>query len=218
VAASIPVEQPAPAEEEHASPIEQEDLTPPTPPRKDVPRRASFFSRRSLLTGSAVAAASLVVGTGIGAMSERSVTSPPPNTSHPPTPMPATASGSYRMPLVEDGTGVWHLVGTLDQIGENALRFATDTIIGYVIRSDGDEGEKAGEIIAMSAACTHMGCIVQWQSSDHQFHCPCHNGLFTEYGKPSPNGKLKYLASLPRMKTMIGDKNEVYVLVPKSAT
>ncbi len=232
VVASMPVEQDVPAEEELEHPAEQEHLAasageelehpgeqegpiPPTPVRKNTPRRASFFSRRSLLTGSAVAAASLVVGTGIGAMAERSAATSSTSASHPPA--PTTGPGGYRMPLVEDGRGIWQFVGTLDQIGDDAVRFVTDTIVGYVIRSDGDEGEKAGEIIAMSAACTHMGCTVQWQSADHQFHCPCHDGIFTEYGKASPNGRMKYLAPLPRMETKILNDKDVYVLVPKSA-
>jgi Rieske Fe-S protein len=219
VVASLPVEQEHPGEQATAPlPVEQEDPVPPVLVGKNTPRRANFFSRRSLLTGSAVAAASLVVGTGIGAMAERSAATPSASASHTPTPASTSTPYNDQTPLVEDGTGTWHFVGTLDEIGDNAIRFVTDTIIGYVIRSDGDEGEQKNAIIAMSAACTHMGCLVQWQASDHQFHCPCHDGVFTEYGKPSPSGRMKYLAALPRMKTMIGDNNEVYVLVPKSAT
>jgi Rieske Fe-S protein len=203
-----PVEEPPAAPQE--VPQVQEppaELEVPAPPRKEEPRRKSFVSRRSLLTGSAVAAASLVVGGGIGAVAERSAT-----TSMPPTAKPTP--GNYEdTPLVQDG--IWQRVATLDQIGEDALRFTTDTIVGYLMRSDDDEdGEKKGEIIALSAACTHMGCIVQWDGSDHQFHCPCHGGVFTEYGKPSPTSSFKYLASLPRMTTQVRG-NEVYVLVPK---
>ncbi len=206
-----PAEEPLPVPEEVPQapepPIEPEV---PVPQRPQIPRRKSFFSRRSILTGSAVAAASLVVGGGIGAMAERAATTPP----LPPAATPT--QGNYGgMPLVQNG--VWQLVATLDQIGENALRFSTETIVGYLMRNDGDEeGEKKGEIIALSAACTHMGCIVQWDGSDHQFHCPCHGGVFTEYGKPSPTSAFKYLASLPRMITQVRG-NEVYVLVPKSS-
>lgn len=229
MAAAHPAEIEIPTREEKKQGSEQEGAVSPVPVRaydhehdhkNTPPKRASFFSRRSMLTGSAVAAASLVVGTGIGAMSERAATTPPASTAHttpPPTPNNTSPypTPNPQMPLVEDGAGMWHYVGTLDQIGENAIRFVTDTIVGYVIRSDGDEGEPKG-IVAMSAACTHMGCLVQWQASDHQFHCPCHDGVFTEYGKPSQSGKMKYLAALPRMKTMIGDNNDVYVYAPKS--
>jgi len=213
---TTPVEEPPAVHEEQEHPVEPEVPVPPTPPRKSVPRRASFVSRRSLLTGSAVAAASLVVGGSIGAMVERSATAPTRgNNISANASTPTSPSGNYgATPLVQHGT--WHLVGTLDQIGEDALRFTTDTIVGYVIRSDdNDEGEKKGEIIALSASCTHMGCLIQWQAADRQFHCPCHGGVFTEYGKPSPYSSFKYLASLPRMTTEVRG-NEVYVLVPKN--
>jgi Rieske Fe-S protein len=219
--AAQPAEIEAATREEREQSSEQEGVVPPVPVRKNTPRRASFFSRRSLLTGSAVAAASLVVGTGIGAMAERSATTPPASASHPATTPAPTGISPYspsnpQMPLVPAGAGMWHYVGTLDEIRGNVRPFSTETIVGYVTISDGDEGEQKDEIIAMSAACTHMGCLVQWQESDHQFHCPCHDGVFTEYGKPSQSGKLKYLAPLPRMQTMKGDNGEVYVLVPKS--
>ncbi len=226
VAAQL-AEMEAAAREERERSSEQEGAVPEVPVRtrthKNEPRRASFFSRRSLLTGSAAAAASLVVGTGIGAMSEHAASTPPPAASHATTtPTPTALSSSPyqspnpQMPLVQPGAGMWHFVGTLDEIRGIMKPFVTETIVGYVTLSDGDEGEQKNEIIAMSAACTHMGCIVQWQEADHQFHCPCHDGVFTEYGKPSPSGKMKYLAALPRMQTMLGDNNEVYVYVPKS--
>lgn len=222
--ASQAAEMEAVAREEQEQGSEQEGAVPPVPVQKNTPRRASFFSRRSMLTGGAVAAASLVVGTGIGAVAERSATTPPASASNPattPTPTPPHGPPQYptynpQMPLVPAGTGMWHYVGTLAEIRGNMKPFVTDTIVGYVTLSDGDEGEQKNEIVAMSAACTHMGCIVQWQEADQQFHCPCHDGVFTEYGKPSPSGKMRYLAALPRMQTMLGDNNEVYVYVPKS--
>jgi cytochrome b6-f complex iron-sulfur subunit len=35
---------------------------------------------------------------------------------------------------------------------------------------------------AFSLVCTHLGCIVQWQTDKHEFHCPCHDGRFDEFG------------------------------------
>jgi cytochrome b6-f complex iron-sulfur subunit len=40
-----------------------------------------------------------------------------------------------------------------------------------------------GEYRAFDAACTHLGCLVQWQAEKQQFYCPCHTGLFDGAGK-----------------------------------
>ncbi len=64
----------------------------------------------------------------------------------------------------------------------------------------------------MSAACTHMGCIVAWNSQDRKLHCPCHAGTFTRYGAPT-DGSGNYLRSLPRMNVQVQD-GQVWVEVP----
>jgi Rieske Fe-S protein len=85
-----------------------------------------------------------------------------------------------------------------------------------VIQSDGDQGEKPG-VIALSASCTHMGCLVHWQRSDRKYHCPCHGGLFSEYGKPDKAASIPYLAALPRLETRMttrGNERFIEVKVP----
>ncbi|MBT0666584.1 Rieske (2Fe-2S) protein [Geobacter pelophilus] len=37
-------------------------------------------------------------------------------------------------------------------------------------------------VIALSAVCTHLGCIVQWQKERGEFLCPCHAGRYTAQG------------------------------------
>jgi len=38
-------------------------------------------------------------------------------------------------------------------------------------------------ILALSARCSHLGCLVQWNGSDRRFHCPCHGGVYDEQGR-----------------------------------
>ena len=33
-----------------------------------------------------------------------------------------------------------------------------------------------------SAICPHMGCVLQWNGSEHSFDCPCHGSRFTCHG------------------------------------
>lgn len=35
-----------------------------------------------------------------------------------------------------------------------------------------------GKYVAHSAACTHAGCTVNFDSSSNEFVCPCHGGIF----------------------------------------
>jgi Rieske Fe-S protein len=61
---------------------------------------------------------------------------------------------------------------------------------------------KEDEVIAISATCTHLGCIVTWDDKQQIFKCPCHNGRYNPEGQvisgPPP-------APLRRHKTKIKD-------------
>ena len=188
--------------------LEQELQDPPKPALfpflKKREKKPRHISRRALLTGGAAIAASLAVGVGIGRTVEQVVDSS--------IGQGAPASSQYPDTLPGD---TWHQVISLASLGDSAVHFATDTVVGYVVRDDGDDGDpNKGQIIAMSAACTHQGCIVQWQDSDRKFHCPCHGGLFSEYGQVDrTSGPIRYLTPLPRLETKI-EHGYVYVKVP----
>ena len=58
-----------------------------------------------------------------------------------------------------------------------------------------------GGLIALSAVCTHMGCIVQWEKDQQDFLCPCHGGRYTAEGgvvsgpPPKPLTKLPFIVA-----------------------
>ncbi len=130
----------------------EQELRQPAPTKRTfpfLPQKRPRISRRALLTGGAAVAASLVIGAGIERVVEESRTGSP---------------DSAYPPLVPSGIPTtWYFVTTLANLGASAVRFATDTIVGHVIRDVDDGGDpNEGRVIALSAACTHMGCIVDW--------------------------------------------------------
>jgi cytochrome b6-f complex iron-sulfur subunit len=40
-----------------------------------------------------------------------------------------------------------------------------------------------GGLLAMWQRCTHLGCTVPWHEDEAQFHCPCHNSIYTRTGE-----------------------------------
>jgi menaquinol-cytochrome c reductase iron-sulfur subunit len=40
-----------------------------------------------------------------------------------------------------------------------------------------------GELIVLSAVCTHLGCSLPWVEGKKEFICPCHLGTFSPEGK-----------------------------------
>jgi menaquinol-cytochrome c reductase iron-sulfur subunit len=40
-----------------------------------------------------------------------------------------------------------------------------------------------GELVVLSAVCTHLGCTVPWVEKEKKFICPCHLGAFSPEGK-----------------------------------
>lgn len=206
--------QPEPIQSQQASeqPIPMEEATESPTIHRGTPTMAHFFSRRGLLTGGAIAAASLLMGTGIGYEIEQE--QQPAQTSLPP---PASNPGATSQPLQisQDRPTKWHFVTTLADLGNTAVRFTSDSIIGYVIRTTSatDANKSEDTVIALSAACTHMGCLVQWSKTERQFACPCHGALFDAHGTQKRTGYPYALSPLPSLTTKI-EQGKVYVEVP----
>lgn len=58
---------------------------------------------------------------------------------------------------------------------------------GGIIERDGEQlavikdGDDVGQ--ALSAVCTHLGCIVGWNAIDRTWDCPCHGSRFDSHGQ-----------------------------------
>jgi glycine/D-amino acid oxidase-like deaminating enzyme/nitrite reductase/ring-hydroxylating ferredoxin subunit len=77
--------------------------------------------------------------------------------------------------------------------GEAAiLKIEGHNVAGY--RDD------AGQLHAVSAVCTHMGCIVGWNETDRSWDCPCHGSRFAMSGEVIHGPAVKPLAPAPTKK------------------
>jgi len=70
-----------------------------------------------------------------------------------------------------------------------------------------------GSFLALSARCTHRGCIIAWNPSLKTFRCPCHGGQFDQTGAviggPPP-------MPLPQMATKLDTQGNLTVQIPKT--
>lgn len=179
------------------SPPRQESApVPQVPPRA----RKRHFPRRLLLVGGVSAAASLVVGAGIEHVVEQAVR---PN---------SEVTITVASPLD------WFPVTTMAEMGDRAIKFRTVdqrgalSLTGYVLCVSDKGGQD--RVIAMSAACTHKGCIVEWSGTDRKFHCPCHGGVFGSDGGIDAGSSSLYLNPLPLLDVKVDSTGQVFVRMP----
>lgn len=58
-------------------------------------------------------------------------------------------------------------------VGDTHLfRYPTESDPAVLLRVSSDE------LVAFSQKCTHLGCVVYFQSEENRWHCPCHEGNF----------------------------------------
>jgi cytochrome b6-f complex iron-sulfur subunit len=149
---------------------------------------APAWSRRRILQVGGAIAAALVAGVGVDRAIERTDVTP--------SPQPSSAELALK-------NGRWVAVMSAAAVApEHAVRFSAGAVEGFVIN-------RGGKLQALSAVCTHMGCIVRFNATRGSLDCPCHGASFALDGSPINHD---YLQSLPRLASRIsGDMVEVMV-------
>lgn len=71
----------------------------------------------------------------------------------------------------------------------------------------------AGDFIALSSVCPHLGCQVHWESQNNRFFCPCHNGIFDRTGKATGGPPGDAQQSLARFPLRLS-RNLLFIEVP----
>ena len=74
---------------------------------------------------------------------------------------------------------------------------------------------KEDEVIAISAGCTHLGCIVTWDDQQRIFKCPCHDGRYDADGNvisgPPPAALERHPAKVDDGKIFLSTETVSYI-------
>lgn len=54
-----------------------------------------------------------------------------------------------------------------------------------------------GQLLVLSAICTHLGCVVPWKAEIKQFACPCHGAFYSQDGERISGPQRRGLDPLP---------------------
>jgi len=95
--------------------------------------------------------------------------------------------------------------GSPDLYPVNSVTFLQGQQV-YIVRTE------AG-FYAVSAVCTHLGCITQWKPEANMIVCPCHGSKFQPDGKkidgPAPRSQPHYAINLTADGELQVDKQQI---------
>jgi glycine/D-amino acid oxidase-like deaminating enzyme/nitrite reductase/ring-hydroxylating ferredoxin subunit len=81
----------------------------------------------------------------------------------------------------------FHMVA--DRLGKADVDSLTEVAPGQgaIVELEGEKvavyRDPQGAITLLSPECKHMGCLVQWNTAESTWDCPCHGGRYTATGK-----------------------------------
>lgn len=126
--------------------------------------RPALLSRRHLLTGAGVAAASAAAGVA-GAIVDRDLLHS------------GSRSPSHPQVALQPDDGQWLAVARESEVTDGGIKgFTSPGVVGFV-------SERNGELLAVSGVCTHLGCLLRANADAGRLDCPCHRTAFGYTGK-----------------------------------
>jgi cytochrome b6-f complex iron-sulfur subunit len=106
--------------------------------------------------------------------------------------------------------GAWVPVSSVSDVGGGPpQRFTTASVVGFVT-------EHEGNLVAVSGACTHLGCLLQPNPPAGRLDCPCHRTSFGYDGRVLFSQLDTRPAPLPRIQAR-QHNGAVEVFVPGEA-
>ncbi|WP_247002963.1 FAD-dependent oxidoreductase [Halosolutus gelatinilyticus] len=101
-------------------------------------------------------------------------------------PLRLTPKASFREAAVENADAASEFVTDWARTLLSADRSTLDHGEGRIVRSGGKPiacaRDEDGDLHAVSAVCTHMYCLVEWNDAEGSWDCPCHGSRFDPDG------------------------------------
>lgn len=111
----------------------------------------------------------------------------------------AVAAVEYLSPNVLFEAATRFPLGAPSDFAEGAVTFFPQHQL-YLVRS-------AGTAYAMSAVCTHLGCMTRWDAQAGRILCPCHGSQFSPEGRvlggPAPRPLPRFALVLERGRLVV---------------
>jgi Rieske Fe-S protein len=179
-----------------------------SPDGGDTSRHTRGISRRGLLGRIAIAATGAAAGVGAGEVVRGHVDTAAASAAYERGRQEGylqATSAPFSQPMAPHDRGSWFATGiTVASLAPGqATRFRAGAVEGFLVHAG------AGKpIYALSAACTHMGCMLSWLSDAGTFLCPCHGAQYQADGTVL-SGIARH--PLPRLEVRVDEQGSVYV-------
>lgn len=115
-------------------------------------------------------------------------------------------SAAYLSPNVVKEPPVRFKIGHPDDYPPGSVSLEREQKV-FIVRA------KEGYFYALSAVCTHLGCITNWKPEDGIVACPCHGSRFDREGNviagPAPRSLPRYAMSLDDQGQLVVDKSVI---------
>src|SRR5512143_1687110 len=115
-------------------------------------------------------------------------------------------SGEYLSPNVVREPPTRFTAGSPEDFSPGSVTFDRAHKV-FIVRA------KEGYFYALSAVCTHLGCIANWKPEENAVACPCHGSRFDREGNviagPAPRRLPRFQLALDELGMLIVDKSVV---------
>ena len=83
-----------------------------------------------------------------------------------------------------------------DRIDEADIPVGEGRVVRHGMHKVAVYKDDSGTLHHRSAVCTHLKCIVEWNSAEKSWDCPCHGSRFDPYGKVLNGPAIEALAPI----------------------